>query len=150
MCVQSKRRSQSPGGRSPFTHHRWAKAPLLPDARLILEPQLDALSGIGFGRGAQGVAEPLFRKASCAFRSVLGCTGRAFCRESPRRLRTRDMLCGAIVLPNFRSIQRFAGPGADAIAIRVRPSVDRRKERRLLAVRQRLRGMALRAVEQAI
>ena len=49
----------------------------LSDPRLVLAPQLEAL-GLGMGRYdlAQARGEPPFLKASCAFGSAFGCTGR--------------------------------------------------------------------------
>lgn len=64
------------------------------DARLVLEPELKALVGMGLGRRLQGGAEPLFLKRLCASALPCGCTGRAFCREKSRRRNTRVKLEG--------------------------------------------------------
>lgn len=68
--------------------------PLVADASLILEPELQAFARIGLGRGAQCGAEPLFLKRSCALASLSGWCGRAFCRENPMRRSTSLMLEG--------------------------------------------------------
>ncbi len=67
---------------------------LVADAGLVLEPELEALVGMRFGRRLQGRAEPPFLKRRCASGSPWGCTGRAFCREKSRRRSTRVRLDG--------------------------------------------------------
>lgn len=64
-----------------------ARAPLLADPGFILEPERDALVGVGGGDRAQCVREPLFIQAACAFGSDLGWLGRVFWREKPIRRR---------------------------------------------------------------
>ena len=71
-----------------------ARPPLVADAGLVLEPQLQALAGMRRGGCRQGRPEPLFWKRSCAFASRRGWAGRAFWRENPRRRNTRVMLEG--------------------------------------------------------
>ncbi len=67
---------------------------LVADAGLVLEPEFEALVGVGFGDRLQGRAEPLFLKRSCASASLCGCAGRTFCREKPSRRSTRVRLEG--------------------------------------------------------
>ena len=67
---------------------------LVAEAGLVLEPELEALVGVGFGGRLQGRAEPLFLKRSCASGSLCGCAGRTFWREKPSRRSTRVMLEG--------------------------------------------------------
>lgn len=69
-------------------------AALVADARLVLEPQLQALPGMGVGDGVQGGAKPPFWKRRCASPSLCGCTGRAFWREKPSLCSTRVRLEG--------------------------------------------------------
>src|SRR3954467_4992472 len=71
---------------------------LLADAGLVHEPERDLLVRMSLGGRLHGIEEPLFANASAALAARFGCTGRAFCLESPRRRTTRDMDCGHIVL----------------------------------------------------
>ena len=63
---------------------------LLADAGLVHEPERDLLVRMSLGGRPHGIEEPLFANASAALASRFGCTGRAFCLESPRRRTTRD------------------------------------------------------------
>lgn len=76
-----------------------------------MEPERDLLAGTGLSRGFYGAGEPPLANAAAARASRCGWTGRAFCRDRPRRCTTRDMDCGhmdcgRIVLPNRASIKR--------------------------------------------
>jgi hypothetical protein len=95
-------------------HQSMADASVAPHLCLVLEPKLEFGTGIGGTSALYSRDEPLFANASAAPASRLGCPGRAFCRDRPRRGTTRDMDFGHIV---------FAEPHLDAAAkIRQRPA----------------------------
>jgi hypothetical protein len=62
---------------------------LVADAGLVLGPQLEPLVEVRRGGGAQGACKAPFLKAWRAAGSPLGCSGRAFCQDRPRRRSTR-------------------------------------------------------------
>ncbi len=67
---------------------------LVADAGFVLEPELQALVRMRRGGGRQCVAQPLFLNAARAPGSPLGCDGRAFCQDRPRRRSTFHRLPG--------------------------------------------------------
>lgn len=69
-------------------------AALLAQPRFVLEPEREALVGMGAGDRVYRRSEPPFLNAVCAAASCRGWRGRAFWREKPMRRTTRDMLAG--------------------------------------------------------
>ena len=67
-------------------------APLLADAGLILEPQLDPLGLRMGGRYLGAALGQVFLNGSCSARlAARGCTGRAFCHDRFRLLTRRSI-----------------------------------------------------------
>ena len=98
------------------------------------------------GGRLQDVAKPPFLKRSCASASLRGWLGRAFWRENPIRRRTRVMLEGVVGLGEALlqpAAQIGPGPGANPVALRLRPGDDDRRQRRFLVCRQPPRRVAL-------
>ncbi len=62
---------------------------LLPEAGLVLEPDLDPLLRMRRKGLLNGLYEPPLLKAACAAGSALGCTGRGTRFEKPRRCRRK-------------------------------------------------------------
>ena len=78
----------SPGALSPAPP-AMADPPLVADAGFILEPELDALAGLGLANRHQARAKPPFLKASSASGSFIGWEGRIFWRDKSNRRGTR-------------------------------------------------------------
>ena len=91
------------------------------------------------GGRLQDVAKPPFLKRSCASASLRGWLGRAFWRENPIRRRTRVMLDGRSWRSgSSRGTDR--GPGANPVALRLRPGDDDRRQRRFGRLPSAVRG----------
>lgn len=68
-----------------------ANLAFLAETGFLLEPQGQALAGMGGADLVQFALQPLFAQTSRAAGSALGCDGRAFCRDRPRARTSLDI-----------------------------------------------------------